>query len=50
MVTHNDNLSNVADKTFMVRKDHNGISTAIEQSAVTVSFDDVEEILDGNTN
>lgn len=50
MVTHNDNLSNVADKTFVVRKDRNGISTATEQSAVTVSFDDVEGILDEYTN
>lgn len=45
MVTHNDNLSNVADKTFIVRKDRNGISTATEQSLVTVSFDDVEGLL-----
>lgn len=50
MITHNDNLSNVADKTFVVRKDRNGISTATEQSAVTVSFDDVEGILDEYTN
>lgn len=50
MVTHNDNLSNVADKTFVVRKDRNGISTATEQSAVAVSFDDVEGILDEYTN
>lgn len=50
MVTHNDNLSNVADKTFVVRKDRNGISTATEQSAVTVSFDDVEGLLNGTTN
>lgn len=28
MVTHNDNLSNVADKTFIVQKDNNGISKA----------------------
>lgn len=50
MVTHNDNLSNVADKTFVVRKDRNGISTAMEQSAVTVSFDDVEGLLNEDTN
>lgn len=50
MVTHNDNLSNVADKTFVVRKDRNGISTATEQSAVTVSFDDVEGLLNEDTN
>jgi len=50
MVTHNDNLSNVADKTFVVRKDNNGISTATEQSAMAVAFDDVEELLNENTN
>lgn len=50
MVTHNDNLSNVADKTFVVRKDRNGISTATEQSAITVSFDDVEGLLNEDTN
>lgn len=50
MVTHNDNLSNVADKTFVVRKDRNGISTATEQSAMIVSFDDVEGLLNENTN
>lgn len=50
MVTHNDNLSNVADKTFVVRKDRNGISTATEQSAVAVSFDDVEGLLNEDTN
>lgn len=50
MVTHNDNLSNVADKTFVVRKDRNGISTATEQFATTVSFDDVEGLLNGTTD
>ena len=50
MVTHNDNLSNVADKTFVVRKDRNGVSAAIEQSLIPVSFDDVEDLLNGNTN
>lgn len=50
MVTHNDNLSNVADKTFVVRKDRNGISTATEQSVATVSFDDMEELLNEDTN
>lgn len=28
MVTHNDNLANVADKTYLVQKDANGISKA----------------------
>lgn len=50
MVTHNDNLSNVADKTFVVRKNHNGISTATEQSVMTVSFDDMEDLLNEDTN
>lgn len=50
MVTHNDNLSNVADKTFVVRKDHNGISTTTEQTLATVSFNDVEDLLNENTN
>jgi DNA repair ATPase RecN len=50
MVTHNDNLSNVADKTFVVRKDNNGISKALEQTAMTVSFDDLEVMLNEDTN
>lgn len=50
MITHNDNLSNVADKTFVVRKDRNGISTATEQSVTTVTFEDVEELLNEDTN
>ena len=50
MVTHNDNLSNVADKTFVVRKDNNGVSSAIEQSITTISFDDVEVTLNEDTN
>ena len=50
MITHNENLSNVADKTFVVYKDRNGISTATEQSVTTVSFDDVEGLLNEDTN
>jgi DNA repair ATPase RecN len=50
MITHNENLSNVADKTFVVRKDHNGISTATEQSALNISFDDMEGLLNEDTN
>lgn len=50
MVTHNDNLSNVADKTFVVRKNRNGISTATEQSITNINFDDLEELLNENTN
>lgn len=45
MVTHNDNLSNVADKTFVVRKDRNGISTATEQTAININFKDMEKLL-----
>lgn len=48
MITHNENLSNVADKTFVVRKDRNGISTATEQTALDISFDDMEELLNEN--
>lgn len=50
MVTHNDNLSNVADKTFVVRKDRNGISTAAEMLTTNVSFDDMEELLNEITD
>lgn len=50
MITHNENLSNVADKTFVVRKDRNGISTVTEQSTVTVNFDDMEDLLNEDTN
>lgn len=50
MITHNENLSNVADKTFVVRKDRNGISTAVEQGAIAVSFDDVEGLLNEDAN
>ena len=50
MITHNENLSNVADKTFVVRKDRNGISTAVEQSTTTISFDEVEEMLSETTD
>ena len=50
MITHNDNLSNVADKTFVVRKDNNGISMALEQSVIPIKFDDMEVLLNENTN
>ena len=50
MITHNENLSNVADKTFVVRKDHNGISTAKEQTALNINFDDMEDLLNEDTN
>ena len=45
MVTHNDNLSNVADKTFIVRKNLNGVSTAIEHTNQIIVLDDMEELL-----
>lgn len=50
MVTHNDNLSNVADKTFIVRKDSSGISTATEQSVTTINFIDMEALLNEDAN
>lgn len=50
MITHNDNLSNVADKTFQVKKDRNGVSTATEISAININFDDLEGVLNGITN
>jgi DNA repair ATPase RecN len=40
MVTHNDNLSNVADKTFIVTKDTNGVSQA-STLVPTVNFWDL---------
>jgi DNA repair ATPase RecN len=50
MVTHNDNLSNVADKTFVVRKDSSGISTATEQSITAINFIDMEALLNEDAN
>lgn len=50
MITHNENLSNVADKTFVVHKDRNGISTATEQTALNISFDDMEDLLNEDAN
>jgi len=50
MVTHNDNLSNVADKTFVVRKNSSGISTATEQSITAINFIDMEALLNEDTN
>ena len=45
MVTHNDNLSNVADKTFIVKKNANGISQ-VSTMAPAVSFWDLVDIDD----
>lgn len=50
MVTHNDNLSNVADKTFVVRKDNSGISTTTEQSVTAINFIDMEALLNEDAN
>jgi len=50
MITHNEHLSNVADKTFVVRKGNDGISTATELTSASVSFDDVEGLFDENLN
>lgn len=50
MVTHNDNLSNVADKTFVVRKDSSGVSTATEQSITAINFIDMEALLNEDAN
>ena len=35
---HNENLSNVADKTFVVKKDNNGISHTTIQSSLNVDL------------
>ena len=46
MVTHNDNLSSVADKTFLVRKDANGISTAIPMTVgvTQIDYSDIDKM------
>ena len=52
MITHNENLSNIANKTFYVQKNHNGISNVSDISNVTVEMDlvnsAVKEIMDEN--
>ena len=52
MITHNDNLSNVADKTFQVKKDRNGVSNASEVTMTSVSqiLTDLDETLKGDYN
>lgn len=48
MITHNENLSNVADKTYVVSKNQRGVSVVKDASAMTViDFNDmgIEEIL-----
>ena len=32
MITHNENLSNIADKTFIVIRDNKGVSDVIDDS------------------
>lgn len=46
MITHNDNLSSVADKTFLVRKDANGISTAIPITVgvTQIDYSDIDKM------
>ena len=46
MITHNDNLSSVADKTFLVRKDTNGISTAIPMTVgvTQIDYSDIDKM------
>ena len=46
MITHNDNLSSVADKTFLVRKDANGISTAIPMTVgvTQIDYSDIDKM------
>ena len=46
MITHNDKLSSVADKTFLVRKDTNGISTAIPMiiDETQIDYSDIDKM------
>ena len=39
MITHNENLLNIADKTFIVIKDNKGVSNVIDDSHYVVTFD-----------
>lgn len=50
MITHNEHLSNVADKTFVVRKDRNGTSVAKEMSDMNIDFSSMEELFNEDTN
>lgn len=55
MITHNENLSNVADKTFQVRKDRNGISKAVDAGLLGISptqtfIDEIESVMNGDLN
>lgn len=44
MITHNDSISNVADKTFTVVKNSKGISTVRDNTSTPVSFDMFDDI------
>lgn len=48
MITHNENLSNVADKTFQVRKDRNGVSNATDISLLGLTT--TQSLMDEITN
>ena len=50
MITHNDNLSSVADKTFLVRKDANGISTVSDLNTIVsqIDFSDIDKMEEEN--
>jgi DNA repair exonuclease SbcCD ATPase subunit len=52
MITHNENLSNIANKTFYVQKNRSGVSHVSDISNVTVEMDlvnnSVKEIMDEN--
>lgn len=53
MITHNENLSNVADRTYIVTKKQNGVSVVKEPSKIgSIDFDDmgIEEILNENND
>lgn len=39
MITHNENLSNIANKTFYVQKNRNGVSNVSDISNITVEMD-----------
>ena len=45
MITHNNNLSSVSDRTFVVAKDANGVSKAVISTNVTgISDDDMKSV------
>ena len=45
MITHNNNLSSISDRTFVVSKDVNGVSKAVISTNVTgISDDDMKSV------